>query len=168
MPLQPFSKDDFLDLWRRVLPGSYTQPIETEGDGIGFDVPSSHAAMWAEVEVSLNLSQQGYYLRAHSGATGPIAASAQKALGSVLVARAAPTIGALVLPVGTIFRAVSRNSNGGELFLGRYLSTAEVTLPQGSVGPFTVPVEAEFPGYTGNLWAGYITEFEQLGAAEVP
>jgi len=46
MPLQPFSKDDFLDLWRRVLPGSYTQPIETEGDGI--ELRRSHALRTAQ------------------------------------------------------------------------------------------------------------------------
>ncbi len=168
MPLQPYTQTDFLELWRRVLPRSYTEPIETEGGGVGFDLPSAHAAIWARVEVSLNLTQQGYYLRAHSSATGPIAASAEKATGQVLVTRAAPTVGAITLPVGTVFRALARSSLGGELFLGRYFSTATVTLPQGSVGPFVVPVEAEFPGYTGNLDPGYITEFQTLGSAEVP
>jgi hypothetical protein len=84
------------------------------------------------------------------------------------VARAAPTQGALVLAQGTIFRALTTDSLGDELFLGRYLSTAEVALPAGSLGPFTVPVAAEFPGYTGNLAPGFITEFQAQGTVEVP
>lgn len=168
MALAPFIQEEFLALWRRVLPGSYTEPIETEGGGVGFDIPAAHAAMWAEVETSFNLTQQGYYLRRHSTATGPVAVGARQATGEVLIARAAPTIGALVVPQGTRFRGLATDSLGAELFLGTWLSTEDLTLPEGSVGPFAVAVAAEFPGYTGNLRPGYITEFQELGRAEVP
>ena len=168
MALRPFSKEEFLELWRRVLPASYTGPIEREGDGVGLDVPASHAAMWAEVEQALNLSQQGYYLRRHSTQTGPVSSGARKGSGQVLVARAAPTVGALTLPQGTVFRGLATDSLGAELFLGRWLSTAEVVLPEGSLGPAPVPVEAEFQGYTGNVPPGYVVAFEELGRAEVP
>lgn len=168
MALAPFVQEDFLELWRRVLPASHTHPIETEGGGVGLDIPAAHAAMWAEVEDAFNLTQQGYFLRRHSIATGPVAANPRQAVGSVLITRAAPTLGALLLPQGTRLRALATDSLGGELFLGTYLTTAPLTLPEGSVGPFTVAVAAEFPGYTGNLRAGYITEFQALGTAEVP
>ncbi len=168
MALVPFLADDFLELWRRVLPSSYTHPIETEADGVGLDIPAAHAAIWAEVEGSFNLTQQGYYLRRHSTATGPVAANPRQAVGQVLVARAAPTLGDIVLPQGTRFRALATDSLGDELSLGTYLSTADVTLPEGSVGPFAVPVAAEFPGYTGNLRPGYVTAFQDLGTVEVP
>ena len=168
MALAPLQKEDFLALWRAVLPESYTGPIEREGDGVGFDIPSSHAAMWATVETALNLSQQGYYLRRHSTQTGPVAAVGKLATGEVLVLRAAPTVGAIVLPQGTAFLAIATDSLGDRLLLGRYFSTAAVTLPEGAVGPAAVPVAAEFPGYTGNLDPDYITEFQLLGTAEVP
>lgn len=167
MPLEPLDKEGFLALWRRVLPESYTGPIEREGGGVGMDLPASQAAQWAEVERALNLSQQGYYLRRHSAQTELPAGLAKLATGNVLVHRAAPTQGVLVLPQGTPLLAVTTDSLGDRLVLGRYFSTAEVTLTE-TVGPFTVPVAAEFQGYTGNLEPNYITEFEALGRASVP
>jgi len=168
MALDPTTKEGFLELWRRVLPESYTGPIEREGQGQGLDVPSSHAAQWAEVERAMSLTQQGYYLRRHSTQTGPVAGGPVKATGEVLVARAAPTLGALTLPQGTPFLGVATDSLGDRLVLGRWLSTAAVTLPEGSLGPAVVPVEAEFPGYTGNLEPEYLTEFAAQGRASVP
>lgn len=168
MALEPTDQAGFLDLWRGVLPESYTGPIEQEGAGVGLDIPASHAAMWATVEDAFNLTQQGYYLRRHSTQTGPVGSVGSFATGQVLVARAAPTLGTLVLPQGTVFLALTTDSLGAELLLGRYLSTAPVTLTEGALGPFAVPVVAEFLGYTGNLDSGYLTEFQELGTAEVP
>lgn len=167
MPLRPLDKEGFLALWRQVLPESYTGPIEREGGGVGLDIPAGQAAQWAEVERALNISQQGYFLRRHSQQTEAPGSVAKLAVGEVLVRRSAPTVGELTLGQGTAFLAVTTDSLGDRLVLGRYFALAEVTLGE-SVGPFPVPVAAEFQGYTGNLEPEYITEFELLGRASVP
>lgn len=166
MALVPALKEAFLSLWRAVLPRFYTQPIEDEGDGEGFDVPSSHAAIFEQLEDAANVSQQSYYLKPHSTQTGAIAASGRKASGEVLVTRAAPTVGELTLPIGTVFEAHEPTSLGDDRLLGRYLSLEEVTLPQ-SVTPQTVAVEAEFQGYTGNVRATVVDRFAELGRRSV-
>ena len=168
MPLRAFDKECFLRLWRAILPGFYTASIEAENEGAGLDVPSSEAAQFAQFEDGANLSQQAYYLRPHSTQTGPIASSGRKATGSVELRRAAPAVGAILVPAGSILRAEGTDSYGGVLFLGRYLTTADATLADGSTGPITVPVEAEFVGYTGNLDPGFINGFEGQGGLSVP
>jgi hypothetical protein len=168
VPLKVFDKSCFLQLWRAVLPPFYTESIESEDEGAGLDVPSAQGAQFAKVEEGANLSQQAYYLRPHSTQTGPIASSGVKASGEVLLRRAAPALGSIVFPAGSVLIAQATDSYGGELFLGRYLTTAEVVVADGSSGPLTVPVAAEFTGYTGNLDPNYIVGFEPQGRLEVP
>jgi hypothetical protein len=166
MPLNELDKDGFLQLWRGLLPEGYTQPIEASESGL--DIPASHAAIWARVERALNRSQGAYYLRPHSTQTAPIASGGTKSTGEVLLRRAAPALGAIVVPVGTILEAVVTDSFGGELLLGRFLTTEEATIPEGSLGPVAVDVEAEFVGFTGDVAAGSIVRFTALGRREVP
>jgi hypothetical protein len=123
--------------------------------------------MWEQVESAYNISQQAYYLRPHSTQTGPIASSGVKSTGEVELRRAAPAIGDITIPVGTLLIAEIADSFGQPLFLGRYLTTEAVTLVEGSLGPATVPVEAEYPGYTGDALAGSIVRFEEQGRLEV-
>lgn len=165
MALQPSSKAQFLQLWRQLLPEVYTGPIEASVYGL--DIPASHAAMWEQVETAYNVSQQAYYLRSHSTQTGPIASSGVKSSGEVEFRRAAPAIGDITIPVGTALIAEIADSFGEPLFLGRYFTTEAVTLAEGSLGPTTVPVEAEYPGYTGDVLAGSIVRIEEQGRLEV-
>lgn len=168
MPLIPATQADLLALWRAILPRSYTLPIETEGGGEGFDLPASHARIWERVEGAANTSQQAYYLRLHSTQTGLTASGPRKATGTVELRRAAPALGDLVLPAGTVFEGHATDSYGGDLFIGRWLAVEAVTLPEGNGGPILVPVEAEFQGYTGNQGATGITILGALGRLEVP
>lgn len=169
MPLQPLDRAGFLALWRSLVPSSYSGPIEQDAanGGAGLDPAASHAAVWEAFERAINRSQQAYYLRPHSTQTGSIASGPVKASGTVLLRRSAPVRGSLVVPQGTALPAFATDSFGQPLFLGNYLTTADATLGE-SVGPFIVPVEAEFSGYTGNLASGFIGSFEALGRLSVP
>lgn len=169
MPLQPLDQAGFLALWRSLVPSSYAAPILADDakGGVGLDPAAVHGKVWEAFEQAINRSQQAYYLRPHSTQTGPVASGPVKASGSVLISRAAPALGELLMPGGTVLLANALDSFGGTLFLGRYLTTQAFTIPEG-VGPFTVPVEAEFPGYTGNIMSGFATTFEALGRLSVP
>lgn len=169
MGIGPATKEDYLELWRSIFPEFYTEPIETEADGRGFDVPSAQAAMVAAFERSANLSHQSYYLKPHSIQTESVARGPRKASGTVLVRRQAPNLGDVLLVAGTRLRAEMMSSYGDQLFLGHCLTTADVTLPEGDGSTFEVPVEAEFQGYSGNLeFPGLIVGVEPQGRASVP
>ena len=168
MALRPSTKEDFLTLWRSVLPGDYTEAIENEASGAGFDVPSLQAAIFADFENNLNVSQQAYFLRQHSIQTGAPASSGAKARTTLQLYRVAPVLGDILIPQGRVFLAVASDSNGGELALGRFMAVEAVTLPEGNGGPVAALVEAEFEGYAGNVWEGVITRFESQGRLSVP
>lgn len=166
MALQVFTQAEFLALWKALLPEGYTQPIEQSETGL--DIPASHAKMWERVEQALNVSAQAYYLRYHSTQTGAPASGPVKSTGSVQLRRLAPALGEIAISAGTVIRAVARDSFGGTLFLGNYLTLDPALFASGALGPLTVRVEAEFPGYTGDQIPGMLTEFEPLGRFEVP
>ena len=169
MGMRPYTREDYLSLWRSVLPKFYTAPIEQEAGGRGLDVPSSQAVVLARVEDAANITQQAYFLRPHSIQTGEIARGPRKASGVVLLSRSAPNLGAIVIDAGTRLEAEQLGTAGEIVSLGRYLTTETVTIPEGSGAPVPVAVEAEFQGYTGNLdFPGQIVRFEALGRAEVP
>jgi len=168
MGCKPSTKSDYLDLWRRVLPPSYTDPIENTDEGQAFDVPSMQASIWERFEQAANTDQQAYFLKRHSCQTGDIAYGARNATTTLLVSRAAPNTGTITLPVGTKFRGSELDSYGRIYLLGDFLSTEAVTFAPGVAGPLPVPVAAEFNGYTGNLPAGQIEAFVSLGRADVP
>lgn len=167
MACNPLTKDDFLDLWSRVLPGTYTAPIKGERGGRGMDVPCLQARIWELYCEHLEISTQAYYLLPHSTQTRPESAGQQKASGLIYLQRAAPVNGDMVIPAGTVFEARVTDSYGASLLIGRYLSTMPVLLPDGDGSPILVPVEAEFPGYAGNIDAGLITNAEPQGRSEV-
>lgn len=168
MALRPFTKTDFEALWRSVLPADYTDSIENEAQAAGFDVPALQSAIFADFERNLNVSQQAYFLRQHSIQTGERAASGAKARTTLQLYRAAPALGDVLIHEGKAFLAEVQDSLGGTLALGRFLAVAAVTLPEGQGGPIDVEVEAEFEGYTGNVWEGTILRAEPEGRLAVP
>lgn len=168
MSLCPYTKDQFLELWRQLLPKSYTGPIEREAGGQGLDVPALQAAIWAELERNLNLNQQAYFLKPHSIQTGPISEGGSKAFGTINIGRTAPAIGDLLLPAGTFLEATETDSYGAERLIARYLTLFPVTFAEGSSVPVPVAVAAEFIGYDGNIPEGKIHRFRVLGSPQVP
>lgn len=168
MACEPLTKEQFLDLWRRVMPLSYTAPITEEADGRGLDVPCLQARIWELFCENLEVSQQAYYLLPHSTQTRPESQGQQKAMGFVYVQRAAPVLGDIVIPQGTVFEARVTDSFGSDLLVGRYVSSSEVILPEGDGAQILIPIEAEFPGYAGNIPAGWISSFGAQGRLETP
>ena len=168
MACEPLTKEDFIELWSRVLPKSYTVPIEEEGNSRGLDVPCLQARIWELYCENLEVSQQAYFLLPHSIQTRPESQGEQKASGVVFLQRAAPVLGDVYLPIGTALEATVTDSFGEELLIGRYLTTAELTMPNGDGSEIAVPVEAEFAGYAGNIEPGLITRFKQSADLSAP
>jgi hypothetical protein len=166
--MKPATEADFLDLWRSVLPRFYTAPIENEGDGRGLDVPTLQAAIMARLERAANVNQQAYYLRPHSTQTGEIARSAARARGTVRFTRVGSVAAELRIPSQTILEAEQLGPTGETVSLGRYLTTTETVMESGFAGPESVVIEAEHPGYHGNLdYPGQVVRFAALGRAQV-
>lgn len=161
-------KEKFVELWRRLLPAAYTQPIESEQGGVGMDAVYQAAAQWDAVERAQNAAQQSYFILDHSARTGPIATSGTKATGEVQITRVAPALGDVVIPVGRRLYAEATDSYGQRLFLGRVVVTEETTIPAGTGGPVALPVAAEFPGFEGNYPSNVVTRFEPQGLLAVP
>ncbi len=168
MGCKPFTDEDYEQLWRNLLPESYTDPIETQGEGQGFDVPALQAEIWQRFEDAANTSQQAYFLKPHSIQTGEEAKSARNATTTVRISRAAPANGAITLPVGTRLDAAVTSSLGDPYPLGVFLLTEPAVFADGASGPIDVEAQAEFPGYTGNTRAETINAFSELGTLTVP
>lgn len=168
MSLCPFTKSQYLELWRQLLPRSYTDPIEQESSGQGLDIPSLQAEIWADLEQKINVDQQAYFLKPHSIQTGPVSQGGQKAMGTVEIRRLAPAIGDIALPTGTLLEATETDSYGGERLVARYVTLLPYTFTEGNAGPFTVAVAAQFIGYDGNIAADKINRFLELGTVIVP
>lgn len=168
MSFQPISKDELLALWRSLFPRGYTAPIETEGDGQGFDAVAQQAEQLARVATAENVTTQAYYLRPHSTQTAPESAGERRATGTLLVTRAAPATGSITLAQGTEWVADVVSPSGLVSDGIRVRSTADVTIPAGALGAATVPVEAVRAGYQGNLLPETVTRFAARGRATVP
>lgn len=168
MACKPLSKKEYLDLWRRVLPASYTSTIEEEGNSRGLDVPCLQARIWEDFAENLEVSQQAYFLFAHSAQTRPESQGAKKATGQVLVQRSAPVLGNITVPAGTKFGAYVTDSYGDEQLIGTFLSTEKAVLAEGDGALVPINVAAEFAGYAGNIDADRIDRFLPLGASSVP
>lgn len=164
----PLTKDDYLELWRGVLPSSYTDPIEQSGDGRGFDIPSLQGAIFAHFAENMEVTQQAYFLRRYSGASRAHAGGARKAQGFLSITRAAPTVGGITITAGTIVIATAIDSFGDELQVGRYLVTADTVLSEGNGTAVPLPVVAEYAGYAGNVPAGFSFAFDERGRKSVP
>ena len=163
----PLTAADLRTLWRRVFPRSYTRGIETEAGGQGFDAFSQQAEQLAAVEDRAALLTQAYYLRAHSTQVYPPAEGAARATGTLQVTRAAPATGAITLVQGTAFVVRQRGPDGVTRDGERFVSTSDVTIAGGTLGPVAVSVQAERVGYQGNVPKGSISAFAERGTATV-
>lgn len=167
MAFQPYTLDRLLALWRALFPASYTVPIEEEAGGQGLDAFAQQAAQFARSADAAAVTTQAYYLRPHSTQVRPEAQGALPAFGTVALTRAAPAAGDIVLAKGTRLRGVERDSRGVETTVGEFTLVRTETLFAGTLGPYTVEVEAVRVGYQGNVPAGTITAFSPLGTASV-
>ena len=167
MSFDPPTKDELLALWRSLYGPAYSRPIEEEANGQGLDVYAQQAAQIARVGEAIAVTTQACYLRPSSLQVRPPAAGQRRSEGTVLVYRAPPAIGDVVLDTGVLL-VVRGFGTRGEILDGEVFAvSAATTLPAGSVGPTEVPVRAVRYGYQGNVPAGSITAFVERGRAEI-
>lgn len=164
---EPFTKEQLEELWRRLFPGSFTIPIETEAGGQGFDVYAQQAAQFERAQESIAVTQQAYYLRPHSTQIRPEAMGARAAVGELVFTRVAPAAGAVTIPAGTLFVAIAQNSRGVEVEVGEFLLLEAVTFPAGGLGPIRGDIVCTRVGYQGNLPPESVTRFKSVGTALV-
>lgn len=167
MGFDPISMGELLELWRKIFPISYTEPIEDEGDGQGFDLYTQQAAQFARVADAVNVTAQAYYLRPHSTQTGAPASGAVRATGTVQITRTPPAVGSFTLIAGTLLVSVQVDARGVEIEGVTFRLLEDVTLPGGSTAPVLASIEAERVGYQGNLPAARIDRFLARGRATI-
>jgi hypothetical protein len=163
------TKEDFVDIYRTVLPPAYVAPLEEQDDGAGMDLAYAIAAMAELADCASNKGTQAYFQRPHSDQTDEPAAAPVKASGAFLVSRVGYSVGSVVVPAGTIIEAYRIDSYGDEEIVGRYLTAASVTVAEGTGESELLQIEAEFPGYIGNLLASSVLlRFAAIGASSIP
>lgn len=167
MAFRPRTKEDYLDLFSRIFPRSYVAPLESELDGVGLDVPSAYAAMFARVSAAVNNSQQSFFLREHSIQTGPVASGQTYARGRAEITRLAPADWDLVIPAGTELLAVIDDSYGLRMQVGVAKTVNTIAIVAGELSG-TVDIVSAYPGYQGNMLAGWVSEFYPVGDASIP
>ena len=162
VPSAPLTKEQLLDLWRRIMPPEYSIPIEEEAGGQGFDIPAAFAAIFAAASEGAGQSMQALYLRAHALQTRPPSSGAVKATGTVEIARRYSTAGAITLGAGTRLRAEQPGTRGQVVGLPVFELVDDLTLADGVAGPVVANVRAVFEGTTGNVPAFSIVGFEPV------
>lgn len=167
MPFPAWTAAEFLALWRRLFPAEYTTPLETEADGEGADVVAAFAALYARLDRAEHDTFERYYLLPHTLQTGPEASGAVHADGVVRILRAPPVDQAIELVAGTVLRAVYLDTRGAERLGPRYELMEPVVFAAGDLGPIAVPVRAQRPGVAGDVVAGSIRLFDELGTSEI-
>jgi hypothetical protein len=166
MAFRPTTAEGFVALWKLLFPESYTSPIELEGDGEGQDIPEMMAKVWEKVELSVNDTQQSYFLKAHSAATGDASSGATKAAGSLELRRVAPMHTPVFIAAGTGVRALTTSSGPLEAPTANYVTTEDVTTQ--SLGPVELKIEAVLPGFAWNLEGPPDLEGYGKGTADSP
>jgi hypothetical protein len=167
MPFPPLTKDEVIELWRRINPTSYTEPIETEYNGQGFDIPSSQAEIFSQADAQVDQTFQAHYLKPSPLQTSAPSSGPRRATTTVQISRSTSSEGDLPLSRGTRLVAEQLGSLGQTIVLVDFELLEEVLLPSGDRGPIPAQVQAVLPGYFGNVAAGSIVGFRELGRAQV-
>lgn len=167
MPIEPLDQDDLITLWRQILPSSYTVPIEDEQNGQGFDVPSAQAAIFAHADQEVNETLGSHFLKPGASQTAPPASGPSKATVEISILRNASAAGELELGVGTLLQVEMLGSLGQTIQLMDFRLSDVTTMPDGVRGPVLAQAQATIEGYSGNVVAGSIVGFKDLGRANV-
>lgn len=168
MPVQRLDTEGYVEIFRRVLPADYVAALESLDDGLGLDLAYAFAAMMALADCASNKGTQSLFLRAHSDQTDVPAQEQAKAVGTIRLTHRGVTLGYAVVPARTALEAYATDSYGSELFIGRYFTKWEVVLSEGPTSQL-VDIEAELPGYFGNLPLGAATfRFVPMGRFAIP
>lgn len=145
------SKDDLMALWRSSVDEDFARAL-LEGSP---EVIEVSAEIMAAASDAIEQTTQGFYLRPHSSQTYPPAAGGHPALVNIVVDRAPPAQGAIVLAAATFIveeQAVDAGDDGAELVATgrRYKPDASVVLSPGVI-EVTQQFHAERAGDGYNL-----------------
>ncbi len=133
-PIEPYTQQELLDLFERLLPHHYLDPLKTIGPG--YEVLQAAAAMGARLSQAVERYGCGAFILSSTGGA--------KAVGAVEFYRPAPNEEGI--PVTILKGTVVKSSKGGR----KYVTTADAVFAPSDLGPFTVPVEALLTGYNYN------------------
>ena len=167
MAFEPQDQAGFLELWRRIFPDGYTDPIENEALGQGFDIPALQAKIFERVSEGIATTMQAYYLKPNSTQTRPHSSGGVRASGSVEVSRTAPADAEITLFQGTALIGIQPGTLGQDIEITTYVFTEDVVIPAGSLGPVTAAIEASVIGYQANVVEGTIENFVERGRAAI-
>jgi len=142
---------ELLDIWRSVLPESYTRPLEEQADGRGLDVIAACAAVMARIAVAVETSTQAMYLLPHSIQEAPESSGEAQATGLVTLTRSAPTTGDINLEDGDLLQVELVTLDDETIFEVGLELAADITLLEGSTAPVAAAVRAVRPGYQANV-----------------
>lgn len=134
-PVAPLQPEDFLELFDRILPGHYIEPLKAPGPG--YEVLRAWAAVAARLSEAVGrLSDQSLILTATSGT---------RATGTVELFRPQPNAEGItvVVKAGTVVST----SKGGRTFE----TVTDVTFLAAELGPFQVGVRATAEGPEWNV-----------------
>lgn len=142
---------DLLDVWRKILPESYTGPLTDEAGGRGLDVIAAVASVFERVAVAVEVTTQAMCLNPHSSQVQPPAAGAVASTGTVRVTRAAPVEGTVPLYDGDRLSTYVDDANGDAIVEVSLEVSGDQTLAAGSLAPVNVNVRSARSGHHTNV-----------------
>lgn len=156
------------EIFRRSTDDSYTGPLESAGEGEGFDPVAAAAATLERASQAVQRSTQEYYLRPYSTQCDAPASGAVRATGQVTLSRAgSDAAAAITVPAGERLVQSQLNTQGGAVeALPEFELVSDAVLDAG-VQTVTADVRAVRAGDQGNVPAGRIVGFSPRGTATV-
>lgn len=142
---------DLLDIWRKILPESYTGPLIDEANGQGLDVIASIASVFERVAVAVEITTQAMALNPHSSQVRDPAAGAATSAGTVEVTRAAPVDAPLDLLDGDRLATYVDDADGDAVVEVGLEVDGDQTLVAGSLVPVNVNVRSARAGHHANV-----------------
>lgn len=139
----PWTKLDFVELWKTLFPASYIRAME---ESAGFDWIEASAAVFARADGAISSTQQRFFIKPHSQQRSDPASAGDRSRGDVTIRRA-NTVGAFTVPAGTIIRPKTTSSYGGELLGAAFTLSSAVAFADGEdskVGTLVALSEGEF------------------------
>lgn len=127
-PLPAYTEQDFLDLFERLLPDHYLEPLKDPGPG--YELLQAYAAVGARMSTAVANVANGNYI-----STAPAGAYS---VGQVEFYRETAIYGEVSLLPGTIVASADGYT---------YALTSTVIFDEGELGPITANVQATVRGY---------------------
>lgn len=150
-PVDAYTQQDLLDLFDRLLPSHYIQPLKSPGPG--YEVLQMDAAVGARMSLAVERFGCAAFILSSTG--GSFATGEVELYRAAINPEGIPT----VVKAGTIVKS----SRSGR----RYQTTEDVTFGPNDLGPFTVAIQALSQGYEFNEPGTIVTPDGSVLAGEI-